>query len=142
MKLGEIMTPDPTCVEPDTSIEEAASTMDMLDTGFLPICDRDRLAGVITDRDIVVRAVAAGVDPKSTPVRDVMTNEVVWCYDDMDVDHAAERMEAEQVRRLLVLDRGKRLVGIVSLGDLAVRTADNKMSGKVLEAVSASHSPF
>ena len=104
--------------------------------GPLPVCDNDRLAGLITDRDIAVRAVAEGCDPRTTTVKDVMTPDVVYCFEDQDVQEAAQLMREHQVRRLVVLNRDKRLVGIVSLGDLAVETGDEKLSGRTLEHVS------
>ncbi len=91
---------------------------------------------MITDRDITVRAVADACDPRSTTVEEVMTPDVVYCFDDQDVQEAARLMQAHQIRRLVVLDRDKRLVGIVSLGDLAVETGDEKLAGKTLEEVS------
>ena len=103
---------------------------------MLPVCDGDRLVGVITDRDITVRSVAQGHDPKTARVQEVMTPEVIYCFDDEDVKEAAKKMEEKQVRRLPVLNREKRLVGIVSLGDLAVRTGKEKLAGEVLERVS------
>jgi CBS domain-containing protein len=104
--------------------------------GPLPVCDNDRLAGLITDRDIAVRAVAEGCDPRTTTVKDVMTPDVVYCFEDQDVQEAAQLMREHQVRRLVVLNRDKRLVGIVSLGDLAVETGDEKLAAKTLEHVS------
>jgi CBS domain-containing protein len=91
---------------------------------------------VITDRDITVRGVAQGYDPKTARVQEVMTPEVIYCFDDEDVKEAAKKMEEKKVRRLPVLNREKRLVGIVSLGDLAVRTGKEKLAGEVLERVS------
>jgi len=108
-----------------------------LDVGPLPVCDNDRLIGMLTDRDIVVRCVAEGRDPRSTKVRDAMTEGVTWCFEDDDVEDAAGRMKQDQIRRLVVLNQDKRLVGIVSLGDLAVETGgDEEVAGKTLEAVS------
>jgi CBS domain-containing protein len=130
------MTPGVECIPPDSTLQDAARKMQALDVGPLPVCDHDRLAGMLTDRDIVVRAVAEGRDPGSTRVRDVMTPEVVYCFEDQDVQEAARLMEQKQVRRLLVLNRDKRLVGIVSLGDLAVETGDEKLVGRTLEQVS------
>jgi CBS domain-containing protein len=110
--------------------------MKSLDVGMLPICENDRLVGTLTDRDITIRSVASGANPNTTTVRDAMTREIVYCFDDEDVEDAAEMMEQKQVRRLPVLSRSKRLVGIVSLGDLAVRTQREKLAGEVLERVS------
>jgi len=136
MKVNEIITRDPQVIRPETALIEAAQKMKSLDIGMLPVCDGDRLVGVITDRDITVRGVAQGSDPKTARVQEVMTPEVIYCFDDEDVKEAAKKMEEKQVRRLPVLNREKRLVGIVSLGDLAVRTGKEKLAGEVLERVS------
>ncbi len=136
MKVNEIITHDPEVIRPETALIEAAQKMKSLDIGMLPICDGDRLVGVITDRDITVRGVAQGYDPKTARVQEVMTPEVIYCFDDEDVKEAAKKMEEKKVRRLPVLNREKRLVGIVSLGDLAVRTGKEKLAGEVLERVS------
>ena len=136
MKVNEIITHDPQVIRPETALIEAAQKMKALDIGMLPVCDGDRLVGVITDRDITVRGVAQGCDPKTARVQEIMTPEVIYCFDDEDVKDVAKKMEEKQVRRLPVLNREKRLVGIVSLGDLAVRTGKEKLAGEVLERVS------
>ena len=136
MKVNEIITHDPQVIRPETALIEAAQKMKSLDIGMLPVCDGDRLVGVITDRDITVRGVAQGYDTKTARVQEVMTPEVIYCFDDEDVKDVAKKMEEKQVRRLPVLNREKRLVGIVSLGDLAVRTGKEKLAGEVLERVS------
>ena len=136
MKVNEIITHDPEVIRPETALIEAAKKMKSLDIGMLPVCDGDRLVGVITDRDIEVRGVAQGYDPKTARVQEVMTPEVIYCFDDEDLKDVAKKMEEKQVRRLPVLNREKRLVGIVSLGDLAVRTGKEKLAGEVLERVS------
>jgi CBS domain-containing protein len=110
--------------------------MKSLDVGMLPICEKDRLVGTVTDRDITIRAVASGANPNTATVREAMTPDIVYCFDDEDVEDAAELMEQKQVRRLPVLSRDKRLVGILSLGDLAVRSQRDKLAGEVLERVS------
>jgi len=136
MKLKDIMTSRVESVGPDTSVAEAAQKMRDLDVGPLPVCDNDRLAGIVTDRDIVVRAVAEGKDPRSFRVRDVMTPEVKYLFEDQDEEEAARLMQDEQIRRVLVLNRDKKLVGIVSLGDLAVRSGGGQREGKTLEEIS------
>ena len=136
MKVNEIITHDPQVIRPETTLIEAAQKMKSMDIGMLPVCDGDRLVGVITDRDITVRGVAQGYDPKTARVQEVMTPEVIYCFDDEDVKDVAKKMEEKQVRRLPVLNREKRLVGIVSLGDLAVRTGKEKLAAEVLERVS------
>jgi CBS domain-containing protein len=109
--------------------------MKTLDVGSLPVCDNDRLVGLITDRDIAVRAVAEGCDPRTTTVQNVMTPDVLYCFEDQVVQEAAQLMSEQQVRRV-VLNRDKRLVGIVSLSDLAVDAGDEKLAGMTLEQVS------
>ncbi len=141
MQLKDVMTRDVEVVHPNATLEEAAAKMDSLDIGPLPVCDGNRLVGMVTDRDITVRATAAGKDPRTTQVRDVMTDNVVYCFDDDDTNEAARLMEEQQIRRLVVLDRDKRLVGIVSLGDLAVATQDDQLSGEVLERISEPAEP-
>lgn len=137
MQIQQIMTANPECIRPDATLQEAARRMRDLDVGPLPVCGEDhRLAGMITDRDITVRAVAEGKDPTTTPAREAMTGEVIYCFDDQDVQEAARTMQERQVRRLLVVNRDKQLVGIVSLGDLAVETGDREKAGAVLQDVS------
>jgi CBS domain-containing protein len=126
-------------ISPQTTLAEAAQKMKSMDTGALPVCENDKLVGMLTDRDITVRAVADGCDPKFTQASEAMTPDVIYCYEDEDVREAARIMEEKQIRRLLVLDRNQHAVGIVSLGDLAIRASasgDNKVGGEVLERVS------
>lgn len=136
MKVSDVMTSEVEVVHPDATLREAAEKMKALDVGPLPVCDGQRLQGMVTDRDITVRATAEGKDPNTTPVRDVMTASVVYCYADQDVSEAASLMEREQIRRVVVLDRAKNLVGVVSLGDLATGGASRKLTGRALEGVS------
>jgi CBS domain-containing protein len=136
MKLREVMTRNPDVVSPNATLEEAARKMDQLDVGPLPVCDGDRLIGMVTDRDITTRATSAGKDPRSTPIAEAMTRDLVYCFEDQDVRDAARIMEDKQIRRVPVLSREHRLVGIVSLGDLATDTRDDRMTGEVLERVS------
>ena len=119
MQVNEAMSSDVKIASPDQSIRDAAKMMAELDAGVLPVGENDKLVGMITDRDIAIRAVAAG-KPPTTKVRDVMSSEVKYCFDDEDLDDVAENMADIKVRRLPVLNREKRLVGIVSLGDIAL----------------------
>jgi CBS domain-containing protein len=135
-RLGQIMTRNVQVIRPEASLFEAASMMKQLNVGVLPVCDGRRLQGMLTDRDVVVRAVADSRDPQLAAVRDAMTAEVVYAYDDDSVEHGAELMRKHQIRRLPIVDRQKDLVGIVSLGDLAVDTGDDRLSGATLERVS------
>jgi CBS domain-containing protein len=130
------MTPGVEVISPEASIRDAAEKMSHLDIGPLPVCDGDRLVGMLTDRDLAVRAVAEGRDPVTTLVREVMTPDIVYGFDDQDVQDATRLMEQYQIRRLPVLNRSKRLVGIVSLGDLAVRSGNQPLAREVLEQVS------
>jgi CBS domain-containing protein len=118
MKVSEAMSRNVEVASPDDAIEDAAQIMGQIDAGALPVGESDRLVGMITDRDIAVRAVARGKGP-DTRVGDVMTNEVQYCFDDDEVADVCAKMADQQIRRLPVVDRGKRLVGILSLGDLA-----------------------
>ncbi len=141
MQVRDVMTKGVECVTPSTSLQEAASKMRALDVGPLPVCEGDQLVGMITDRDITVRATAEALPPRLGQVRDVMTPDVVYCFEDQDVQEAARRMKQYQIRRLVVLNWDQRLVGIVSLGDLAVATGDEKLAGETLEQVSEPASP-
>ncbi len=136
MHLREIMTPSVETVRPDSPLREAAQKMKSLDVGSLPVCDNRKLLGILTDRDITIRAVAEGRDPAATKVKDTMTPELIYCFDDQSLEEAAQLMERHQIRRLPILDRSHDLVGIVSLGDLAVRNRNDRLSGEVLEEVS------
>jgi CBS domain-containing protein len=136
MQVKDVMTRGVECVAPEATLQDAAEKMKTLDVGPLPVCENDRLVGMITDRDITVRATAEGEHPWTGRVREVMTPGVVYCFEDQDVAEAAHLMEEKQLRRLVVLNRDKRMVGIVSLGDLAVRTKDEHLGGKTLEHIS------
>lgn len=136
MQLKDIMTRDVEVVSPETSLQAAAEKMRALDVGPLPVCDGDRLVGMVTDRDLTVRATAEGLDPHTTRVADVMTDEVVYAFEDQDVREAAQMLRDKQIRRLVVVNRDKQLVGIVALADLAVDAGDTKQSGETLEGIS------
>ena len=140
MKLIDVMTRDVEVMSPDDTIREAAEKMRALNVGVIPICDGDRVCGMVTDRDIVVRGLAVGKSADST-ITEVMTPEVSWLYEDRDVNEAAKLMEDKQIRRVLVLNRDKKLVGIVSLGDLATEMHDEHLSAAVLETVSEPSAP-
>ena len=135
MKIAEVMTPNPELVTPEQPIQEAARRMLDADTGALPVGDGERLLGMVTDRDITVRAVAEGRGP-DTPVREVMTDKLLFAWDDQDVDEVAIQMSDAQVRRMPVLSRQEeRLVGIVSIGDL-VQSNAGEAAGVALAGVS------
>jgi CBS domain-containing protein len=134
MRVQEAMSRDVRVANPGQSIRDVAKMMDEIDAGAMPVGENDRLVGMITDRDIAIRAVALGKGP-DTPVRDVMSKDVKYCYEDEDLEHVAKNMADIQVRRLPVVNRDKRLVGIVSLGDIAQRE-DAKTIGKATAGVS------
>ena len=141
MQLSEVMTPNVEVVHPDAPVQEAANTMRSLDVGSLPVFDGNKMYGIVTDRDITIRATADGRDPRQTKVRDVMSTELAYCFADQPVEEAARLMEARQIRRLPILDRNQRLVGIVALGDLALELPNERTVGQVLEAVSEPTQP-
>jgi CBS domain-containing protein len=135
MKVRDAMTDDVCLTDPDRSIRDAAEMMAEQDIGALPVGENDRLVGMITDRDIAVRAVARGLDP-DTKIREVMSPEVMYCFEDQDLNDAAQNMGGVKVRRLPVLNRDKRLVGIISLSDLT-RREDDKHIGRTIADICA-----
>jgi len=136
MLVREIMTEHVKCLSPQATLQQAADQMRAYDVGALPICDSDRLTGMITDRDLIIRGMARGLDPSTTLVQDVMSGDVIYCFDGDQVEEAVSLMENHQVRRIIVLNTERRLAGILSLGDVAVRTRDFELSGEALEQVS------
>jgi CBS domain-containing protein len=124
MRAGEVMTRNVVTVHPDAPVREAACMMNDLNVGALPVCDGRRLVGIITDRDITVRATADGMRPDVTPVHAAMTDDVCWCFEDDSVEAIEQEMGRRQIRRLPVVDGRKRLVGMIALGDLASDLAD------------------
>ena len=136
MKVKEIMTREVEVVHTGDPVKDAAQKMRIRDIGFLPVFDGDELVGALTDRDIILRSTADGLDPKRHIGRDLVTSPIVYCFEDQDVEEAARLMEEHQIRRLVVMGLdGKRLVGVVSLGDVA-RNGTKKTSAKVLQSVS------
>lgn len=134
MKVRDAMSTDIALVSPDETIQEAARAMATRDVGALPVGENDRLVGMVTDRDIAVRAVARGLPPQ-TPVREIMSSEIRYCFDDQDLDDIAANMGHIQVRRLPVVNRDKRLVGIVSISDVAA-CEDEKKTGRAVAGIS------
>jgi CBS domain-containing protein len=137
-KLKDVMCRDVQVISPDDPIQEAAHQMRAGNFGMMPVGENDRMVGAISDRDIAIRVVADGMDAGSTRVRDVMSEGIVWAYEDDSVDIAATLMSKYQVRRLPILNADKRLVGIVALGDFAVESADIDAAGAALSAISKS----
>lgn len=135
MKVSEIMTRNAEWVGPETTIWDVAQKMRDEKIGSLPVGENDRLIGMVTDRDIVCRAVAEGLDPSKTTARQVMSETITYCFEDQEADDAAHVMEQKHIRRLAVLNRDKRLVGILSVDDLATR-GSHELSGEVLAATS------
>jgi len=134
MKVCDAMSRDVQIASPKQSIRDAARIMAKIDAGALPVGENDRLVGVITDRDIAIRAVAEGKAP-TTKIRDVMSQEVMYCFDDQDLEEVAQNMGEMKIRRLPVVNRDKRLVGIISLGDLA-RKEDAGTTGHAISEIS------
>src|SRR5688572_9997764 len=124
--ISEVMTRQVQFVTPQETVRRAAQMMDELNVGALPVCDGDRLVGVVTDRDITVRATSAGIAPDDAVVDDVMSTDVRWCFEDQSVDEVLRQMANTQIRRVPVIthDDAHRLVGIVSLGDIATKSGD------------------
>ena len=135
MQIHEVMSHTVRVADPADTLQQAAQLMADLDAGVLPVGENDRLIGMVTDRDIAIRGDGRGCDPTRTTVREVMTKEIRYCFEDEDVDQVADNMAMLQVRRLPVLNRAKRLVGIVSLGDLARRVQPQTV-GDTLKDVS------
>jgi len=134
MKVSEVMTRDVQTIRPDQSVQDAASFMLSADAGSIPVTEGERLIGMITDRDIAVRGIAKGYGPE-TPVRELMTDDLIVARIDEDVEDVATKMSEAQVRRLPVIDEQERLCGIVSLGDLS-RETDDQTASQALEGVS------
>ena len=143
MQICEVMTREVETVAPDASLQEAAQAMEAMGVGSLPVCDGHRLVGTLTDRDIVVRGVATGRSPVEMLVRECMTQDVSWAFEDEDAEEILARMRTLQVRRLAVLDRDKNLVGIVALGDIATepRAADLREVGEAIAEISEPSRP-
>ena len=136
MKVKEVMTRNIEVIQPNDSLQRAAQKMRDRDIGFLPVYEGDELIGVVTDRDIVIRATASGTSPEAILGREIVTSPLIYCFDDQDVEEAARLMRENRIRRLVVLDRGNNQpVGVVSLGDLA-GTVKEKTAGQTLERIS------
>ncbi len=118
-QIKDVMSTNFKWMAPDSPVAQVAQQMKDLDCGFMPLAENDKIIGMVTDRDITLRAVAEGKDPQKTKARDIMTAKTYYCYDDQDIEEVCNNMGEIQVRRLPVVNRDKRLVGIVSMGDLA-----------------------
>ena len=135
MLVKDVMTRQVEWVDPEITLLDAAKKMHDKDIGALPVGEDDRIIGMVTDRDITCRGVAQNLSPASTPVRKVMTENLIWCFDDQTIEDAAHLMEGKRVRRLAVMNPEKRLVGFLSVGDLAHRA--HGLSGEILDEVTA-----
>jgi CBS domain-containing protein len=139
MKVNQVMHAGVQWVDPDTSVKTLAALMRDHDIGAIPIGENDRLVGMVTDRDIVCRCVAKGLDIATTLARDVMSKGIVFCQDEQELDDAARIMENRNIRRLPVLNKDKRMVGMLSIGDMS-HAGSRELTGEVMHAVSAHHS--
>lgn len=136
MKMRDIMTRDLQTISPDATIQDASRKMKAFDVGVLPVCQNDQCVGIITDRDITIRATAEGRNPANTPVSEIMSRDVAYVSEEDDVSQAAKIMEDRQIRRILIFDQNRRPVGICSLGDLALDSGDLQLTGEVVHEVS------
>lgn len=134
--IKEIMTRDVQVLPPSATVQQAAEQMRLLDIGSVPICDGEKLVGMITDRDIAVRVAADGRDPAKTKVSDIMSSQVVRCYDDASSEDVSSLMRERRVRRIPVVNRDEQLVGIVALGNVAMSSGDDETKARTLEGVS------
>jgi len=135
-QIKDVMSPNFKFMAPDSPIAQVAQQMRDMDCGFMPLAENDKMVGMITDRDITIRAIAEGKDPANTTAREVMTAKTLYCYDDQDIEEVCNNMGEIQVRRLPVVNREKRLVGIVSMGDLA-QSASRPNVGQTQQQITA-----
>ncbi len=140
-QVTDVMTRDVRVVQPSETVQRAAQLMDELNVGVIPVCEGRKLVGVLTDRDITVRGVAAGKDAATTPVSEVMSGSVRWCYEDQPLEDVLDEMRDTQIRRMPVVDRAQQIVGIVSLGDMADRGSDEASVGEALKDISTPAAP-
>jgi CBS domain-containing protein len=141
IQISDIMTRDVRSVGPDDSLQRAAQAMDELNVGALPVLDGQNLIGMVTDRDITVRGVASDMSAASTPVSEVMSGNVQYCFEDEQIDDVMDKMRDVQIRRVPVMDRNNRLIGMVSLGDLATKTSADAEVKDTLENISSPSEP-
>jgi len=135
MKISEIMSRNVECIEPDTSIKDAAEKMRSIDVGFLPVCEDGHIIGTLTDRDITIRHVADGQNPYRVKARDILTPNVFYCFEDQDIDEVGRYMQQEEVRRILIFDHTEQLVGIVSLWDISKAAGEAHLAGETLKEI-------
>ena len=135
MKISEIMSRNVECISGDTSIKDAAETMRSVDVGFLPVCEGDHVIGILTDRDITIRHVADGQNPYRVKVREIMTPDALYCFEDQDIEEVGRFMQGHEVRRVLIFDRARQLVGVVSLGDISKASGEQILAGETLKEI-------
>ena len=135
MKISEIMSRNVECIESDTSIKDAAEKMRVLDIGFLPVCEAGHVIGTLTDRDITIRHVADGQNPYRVKARDILTPNVLYCFEDQDLEEVGRYMQEHEVRRVLIFDLTEQLVGIVSLGDISKAVGEQHLAGETLKEI-------
>ena len=136
MLAKDLMTKKPEFIPPTATLKEAADIMRKNDCGFLPVGENDRLIGAITDRDITIRGIAKGKDSEKTCVKDIMSQEIQYCFEEDKLEKIAEKMESLQIRRLVVLDKNKRMTGVISFGDIATKCKDKALCSELADAVS------
>lgn len=136
MLAKDVMSRKPEFLPPDATLQVAANQMRTHDYGFIPVGKNDRLIGTVTDRDIIIRAISEGKDPNKTTLGDIMSEDMFFCFETDDLNKVVQQMESLQVRRLVVLNENKRLTGIISLGDIARKSHDEKLCGELTEAIS------
>ena len=136
MFAKDIMSKKPEFLPPSATLKQAADQMRTHDYGFIPVGENDRIVGAVTDRDVIIRAIAEGKDPNKTTLRDVMTKGIHYCFETDSLDKVAQQMEEFQIRRLVVLNKDKRMTGIISLGDIATKCQDKKLSSELVDAIS------
>lgn len=136
MQAKDIMSKKPEFLPPTATLKQAADQMRTHDYGFIPVGENDRLIGTVTDRDMTIRAIAEGKDPTKTTLRDIMSKGINYCFETDTLEKVAQQMEELQIRRLVVLNKDKRLVGIISLGDIATKCKNPKLTSEIADAVS------
>lgn len=139
MLAKEVMSKKPEFLPPSATLKQAASQMRSNDYGFIPVGENDRLVGAITDRDLAIEAVAKGLDPNKKTIKEVMHKGIFFCFEEDTLEKVIKKMEKLQVRRLVVLNRNKRMTGIISLGDIATKAGNAKLCAELAEAVSEHH---
>lgn len=136
MQVKELMTPNAETINSDANLVQTAQKLKSLEIGALPVCEGDELVGMVTDRDIAIRAVAEGKNPAEVQVREIMTPEVFYCLEDDDIHEAAKMMEEKSIHRLMVLNNDYEPIGFVALSDFAVKSHDEHLTWEVLEKIS------